>query len=42
MSKIILTACVLFICGTGLLMLIPVTFAVAMDFVKSMKEIFRK
>ena len=41
MSKIILTACVIFICGTGLLMLIPVTAAIVMDFIKGIKKEFR-
>lgn len=43
MSKeLILRACVIILCGTGLLMLIPVTIAIVADCVKSVKEVFKK
>lgn len=37
-----LKICVVLLCGTGLLMMIPITVAVVADFVKSVKEIFKK
>ena len=40
--KSVLEIFVVILCGGGLLALIPVTFAVVMDFVRSMKEIFGK
>ena len=40
MSEQIMKVCVVLLCGIGLAMLVPVTAAVVMDFVKAMKEIF--
>lgn len=40
MSQQIMKVCVILLCGIGLAMLVPVTAAVVMDFVKAMKEIF--
>ena len=42
MSKeFFLKACVVLLCGTGLLMLIPVTLAVVLDFIKGIKKAMR-
>lgn len=40
MPQQIMKVCVVLLCGIGLAMLVPVTAAVVMDFVKAMKEIF--
>lgn len=40
MSQQIMRVCVVLLCGIGLAMLVPVTAAVVMDFIKAMKEIF--
>lgn len=40
MREQIMRVCVVLLCGIGLAMLVPVTAAVVMDFVKAMKEIF--
>lgn len=41
MFETLLKVCVVLLCGTGLAMLVPVTAAVVMDFIKDMKEIFK-
>ena len=41
-SDTLLRVCVVLLCGTGLIMLIPVTIAIVADCVKSMKEVFKK
>lgn len=38
----IIKACVILLCGGGLLVLVPVTAAIVADFVKGMKETFKK
>jgi hypothetical protein len=40
MSQQIMKVGVILLCGIGLAMLVPVTAAVVMDFIKAMKEIF--
>ena len=40
MSQQIIKVCVILLCGIGLAMLVPVTAAVVVDFVKAMEEIF--
>ena len=42
MSETLMKVCVVLLCGIGLAMLVPVTIAVVADFIKSMKEIFKK
>ena len=42
MFKTLMQIGVVILCGSGLLALIPVMAAIVMDFVKGMKEIFRK
>lgn len=37
-----LQICVVLLCGTGLLMMIPVTVAIVSDFLKSVKKILRE
>ena len=40
--ELILKICVVILCGGGLLMLVPVTAAIVLDFVKGIKEVFKK
>ena len=41
-SEFLMKVVVVLLCGTGLMMLIPVTIAIVADCVKSMKEVFKK
>ena len=40
--KSVLEIFVVILCGGGLLMLVPVTAAIVLDFAKGIKEVFRK
>ena len=42
MSEKFLRVCVVLLCGTGLLMLIPVTLAIVLDFVKGIKKALKR
>ena len=41
-SEFLMKVVVVLLCGTGLAMLIPVTLAIVLDFVKGMGKIFKK